>query len=63
MTAQREIEPSRIREMRSGSVVGWWRRENPIFVGREMLLAGVGSVVGGSFCVALGTLILLFQHL
>ncbi len=63
MAAHRETGPSGTREMRSGGVVGWWHRDAPTFVSREMLLAGLGSLVGGAFCVALGTFFLLFQHL
>ena len=63
MTVHREIGLSSHREMCSGDVVGWWHREPPAFVSREMLLAGLGSFVGGSFCVALGAFFLLFQHL
>ena len=63
MIVHREIGfPSR-REMQSGDVVGWWHRETPASVSREMLLAGLGSLAGGSFCVAFGTFFLLFQHL
>jgi hypothetical protein len=58
-----EIGFSGYHEIRAGGVVGWWRRESPASVSREMLLAGLGSLIGGSFCVALGTFFLLFQHL
>ena len=50
-------------EIRTDGVVGWWHREPSASVSREMLLAGLGSLVGGSFCVALGAFFLLFQHL
>ena len=65
MTTYRETASFGLREMRLGGVVGWWQRENPApaSVSREMLLAGLGSLVGGSFCVAFGTFFLLFQHL
>ena len=63
MTTYRQTAPFGLREMRFGGVVGWWQRDNPASVSREMLLAGLGSLVGGSFCVAFGTFFLLFQHL
>ena len=62
MTTQRRTAASKTRDMRSGDVVGWWHREKPASVSHEMLLAGLGSVIGGSFCVALGTFVLLFQR-
>ena len=62
MTTYRQTAPFGLREMRFGGVVGWWHRETPASVSREMLLAGLGSLVGGSFCVAFGTFFLLFQH-
>ncbi len=63
MRAQGRTGASGTRGIRSGDVVGWWHRDKPPSVGREMLLAGLGSLVGGSFCVALGTFFLLFRHL
>ena len=63
MAARREIGLCGHREIRADGVIGWWHREPPASVSREMLLAGLGSLVGGSFCVALGTFFLLFQHL
>ncbi len=63
MAARREIGLPGHREIRAGDVVRWGHRETPASVSREMLLAGLGSLIGGSFCVALGTFFLLFQHL
>ena len=62
MAAHRETGPFGLRATRSGAVVGW-RHGSPASVGRAMLPAGLGSALGGSFCVALGTFFLLVQRL
>ena len=61
MLRLRTPDRAAVEHARTGFVTEWWQRAEHQPIGYDMLLAGLGSFLGASVCLACATVLLFLQ--